>query len=363
MRKPIIISKKMKFLNQSIIMNLLDDLIIDSYSGRRTKRNGSRISEKSIKKYEFLKKILLEYSIKSKTEFKIFIVNNLTQLEKENANVYYKEFYSGFTNFLYDEKKYFDNFVGVNIKCLRTFFNYLELDRTISVGNYHKTFFVPKEDIPIIALSTQQLSYIINDSQFNLLLKEKNLSSVRDLFVFGCVVALRISDLLQLTSKNLFYQDKKYYLKVKSQKTKVHTSIKLPDFAVDIIKKQDPIQNTLFPPISLWWFNNGIKSMAKLIPNDFQLIKTRERRGKSIIIYKDEKTKTHYKLSDHLSSHTMRRTAITYMLSLGMPEHIVRKVSGHANNSPEFYRYVHTAQNIIDVETDKIFKKLIVPSK
>lgn len=363
MRKSITINKKIKFLSQSIVFNLMEDFINESYSGRRTKRNGARITVGTIKKYEFLRKLLFEYCNQNKTEFKIYIVSNLTQIEKENANGYYKEFYSSFTDFLYDEKKYFDNFVGVNIKCLRIFFNYLEQDRTISIGNYHKSFFVPKEDIPIIALSSEQLSYIINDQKFNVLLNKNNLTGIRDLFVFGCVVALRISDLLQLTSKNLVCQDKKYYIKVKSQKTKVQTSIKLPDFAVDIIKRQNPEQITIFPPISIWWFNKCLKSMAKLIPNDFELVKTREKRGKSITIYKDEETKTHYKLSDHLSSHTMRRTAITYMLSLGMPEHIVRKVSGHANNSPEFYRYVHTAQNIIDNETDKIFKQLVVPSR
>jgi intergrase/recombinase len=54
----------------------------------------------------------------------------------------------------------------------------------------------------------------------------------------------------------------------------------------------------------------------------------------------------------------MRKTAISTMLSLGMPEHIVRKISGHAANSKEFFRYVKMAQNVIDKEADKVFDQI-----
>lgn len=51
-----------------------------------------------------------------------------------------------------------------------------------------------------------------------------------------------------------------------------------------------------------------------------------------------------------MSSHIMRRTAVTTLLVLGMPEHLVRNVSGHSNNSGAFYRYVHHAQSYINHE-------------
>jgi intergrase/recombinase len=54
----------------------------------------------------------------------------------------------------------------------------------------------------------------------------------------------------------------------------------------------------------------------------------------------------------------MRRTAITNMLCLGMPEHLVRKISGHAANSKEFYRYVQLSQSFIDNETDQFFERV-----
>lgn len=54
----------------------------------------------------------------------------------------------------------------------------------------------------------------------------------------------------------------------------------------------------------------------------------------------------------------MCNTAILTNLALGMPEHIVRKISGHAANSKEFFRYVKMAQNVIDQEADKVFEQI-----
>jgi len=59
-----------------------------------------------------------------------------------------------------------------------------------------------------------------------------------------------------------------------------------------------------------------------------------------------------------MSSHMMRRTAITTLLILGMPEHLVRKISGHSHTSSSFNRYVHYAQAYIDREIDKVHRVL-----
>ena len=46
------------------------------------------------------------------------------------------------------------------------------------------------------------------------------------------------------------------------------------------------------------------------------------------------------------------------MLILGMPEHLVRKVSGHTAASRSFNRYVHYAQSYMDKEIQKVHDKL-----
>lgn len=358
MAKKINITRKDKFLDQALVLRLIDDFINDSYAGRRTKKNGTRISANTVRNYEYFRKNLVEFLEESKFELKIYVVNHLTQNEKEKANTYYKKFSRSFSSFLYDKKKFFDNYVGLIIKCMRSFFNYLEIERNISVGTYHRSFFVPKEEIPIIALNREQLNYMLYDEDFNKRVKENDLEKVKDTFIFGCTVALRVSDLLKLSRKNLLVMGDRYYIQVKSQKTNTHTSIKLPDYAVDIILKYKGKQTTLLPSISSAWFNTMLKRLAKLIPDDFEIVKTRERRGKQVLVFKDAAKRTHYKLSDHISTHTMRKTAITTMLCLGMPEHLVRKISGHAANSQEFFRYVQLSQSFIDDETDKVFEQL-----
>lgn len=81
--------------------------------------------------------------------------------------------------------------------------------------------------------------------------------------------------------------------------------------------------------------------------------KERTRNQKKVLL----KTKEgkNYRFCDLLSSHVMRKTAITTLLMSGMAEHLVRKISGHTANSAEFYRYVKYSQGFIDAETDRIF--------
>lgn len=54
----------------------------------------------------------------------------------------------------------------------------------------------------------------------------------------------------------------------------------------------------------------------------------------------------------------MRKTAITTMLCLGMSETLVRNISGHAQGSKEFYRYVAISQAYHDNEIEKMHAKL-----
>lgn len=356
----ILIRKKEKFLNQDQFYNLLNDFINDSISGIRLKKNGDRIGESTIKNYYYMSKVLKEFLTNSTFEFKLMFIEKISQTERERAQRYWGKFYNNFTAYLYNQLNFFDNYVGQIIKLLKSFLNYLANERCLPIGNFYRRFYVPKEEIQIIALNHHQLNYIIFDEQFNNNIKNKNLEKIKDVFVFGCTVALRVSDLMDLSKENLIIQDGKYYIKVVSQKTNTYTSIKLPSYCVDIIKKYEKKEHhNLLPKFGIVWFNEKLKDLGALLPDNFEIIKTRSKRGKQVIIYKDEKTKTHFKLSDHICTHTMRRTAITNMLRLGMPEHVVRKISGHSANSKEFFRYVKFIQSHIDEETDKFFDKLI----
>ena len=44
---------------------------------------------------------------------------------------------------------------------------------------------------------------------------------------------------------------------------------------------------------------------------------------------------------------------------LGMKEHVVKKISGHSDNSKSFYRYVNLILSYLDNEMDVFFDKLM----
>jgi site-specific recombinase XerD len=353
MKKP---KTKVKHLSTEDFLTLFKKLISDSCKGHRLQKNGKRIKMQSIDKYIYVHKLLYDFHTETGFEFKLFLVNRLTDMELKKAKLYYRQFYINFTQYLY-KRGNFDNYVGLVIKTLRTFFNYLLVEQQLQIGMFHKTFHVPHEEIPIVVLSPRQVNYLIHNTQ----LQEKlpaNLHVIKDIFVMGCTVGLRVSDLMNLKTYNLVRQDNGYYLKVRSQKTNTETSIKLPSYALAILKKYNTQKNNLLPSMSTWHFNQQIKKMATYISDDEPMIKVRLKNGKPTIIYKNEKKKIHYTMADHVTSHTMRRTAITTMLRLGVPEQVVRKISGHAANSKEFYKYVAFSQSYQDVETDKMFEKL-----
>ena len=101
--------------------------------------------------------------------------------------------------------------------------------------------------------------------------------------------------------------------------------------------------------------NLYIKKLLELGGLVQEVAVTRERRGIPIDVLKNNKT---FRFCDGASTHTMRRTAITTMLCLGMPEQLVRKISGHSPGTKDFFRYVEWAQVYLDQEADKVWSLL-----
>lgn len=350
------ITRNTKFLTSSQFFELYARFIKESSKGKRLKKDGSRIRLATIENYLYTQKLINDFIEKTGFELQVPVVSNLTNKEKENAKKYYKKFFKEFCDYLYFEKDFFDNYVGLLIKGLKTFYNYLNAELNISVGDFHKSFYIPSEEVPIVVLSPEQLNYLIHDQELNQKLPE-HLKQAKDIFVFGCTVALRFSDLISLTRENLHFYNGAYYLKVTSIKTDTHTTIKLPEYCIKILQKYEGRKH-LLPIKSISWLNICLKELGRHLNFEGSFIKQRTKRGVKYPVYKNKAKRQHYTLADHISSHTMRRTAITNMLRLGMPEQVVRKISGHSANSREFFRYVEFAQGYIDEHTDKMYEKM-----
>jgi integrase len=336
---------------------LFDTFLKETKNGKRVQKNDKRVRDSTIQPYIYLRKLLFDFSVEKGFPLHIYSILSLKKREIKAEKKYWILFYREFTDYLYYDLDCYDNYVGSNIKRLRTFFNYLNAEKDLNIGSFYKNFYAHSEEIEIVTLTSEQLHYLIYDKMFETNLPD-HLKRTKDMFVFGCTVALRVSDLFKLSKTNIEKFNGKHYLKVRSQKTNTLTRVSLPDYAIDIINKYPKNRKTIFPEISNARFNLNIKSLMELTSWTYECTKTRQKRGQPIVLYKNKQTKESFRFCDLITSHTMRRTAITTLLCEHLPENVVRKISGHTAGSKEFFRYVELSQQYMDTETDKAYERI-----
>jgi integrase len=316
-------------------------------------RNGKPISNSLLLNYKSVYKNLQSWQSATEKPITIPIVNGKSVREIRRVNRTWEIFYRAFTKHLHS-KQVMDNYIGLQIKILRTCCTWASKDKNLNLGNYREYLHIPTEEIPIITLSMEQLSLLLNKDFIGSI--HPSLQTTARLLVFGCCVGLRYSDLESLTSRNIENRDGAVYLAQRSKKTLTQTRIKLPTFALDILSSFKNKHPRLLPYPTKHQFNNNIKALGEAAGWTEEVGKTRMRGGRRIELQKTNGEL--YRFCDLLSSHVMRKTAITTLLINGMPEHLVRKISGHAANSSEFYRYVQYSQSYVDDHTEMVFNKI-----
>jgi integrase len=338
---------------------MYDQFIYDSKTGKRLQANGKKISDGTIKNYINTSRLLKNFSERHHFTLRLKKTNFLNQRELLREKNYWKKFYHRFTEYLYKTSGHFDNYVSSIIKNIKTFFSWLNKDQSLNVGEFYKKFHLRNENIPILVLLPEELNFFIYNKEFENSIS-LSLQKTKDLFVIGCTVALRFCDLLALQKSNIRIINETWYLSTRSKKTGAELIMRLPDYAIEILKKYFKLKNTkqILPKISNTNLNKNIKKLLEKAGFTNPLKKIREKRGQQKEILNDKSSSKAYRMCDLTSTHTMRRTAITTMLSLGVPEQVVRKISGHAPGSKEFYKYVFVSQNYMQLETDKMFEIL-----
>jgi integrase len=334
----------------------------DLAEGRKKQKSGIRIKKQSLRSYLHLSNLLQEFAQKTGQALRIRSLDRLNKRERNREHKYWKLFYEQFTNFLYRDKNCFDNYVASNIKLLRAFFNYLNNDLNLNVGQFHKHFYARQESLPVLVLTPERFDFLVSNEEFDRSLP-KWLKPFKDVFVFGCTVGLRYSDLVTLDRSNFELQGDIWYLVVRSKKTNTPTRLKLPPHAVDIVKKQHSKRKKIFPFSSLSNLNKRLRQISELAGWTEEVRKARSKGGIPVEVFRNREKGTRYRFCDLVSSHLMRKTAVTTLIRMGLAPDMVRKISGHAPNSPEFYRYVEYAQAFLDNETDKAFERFITPKK
>lgn len=348
-------------LKEYLLIPLFEEFIRRSVTGKRLKPDGKKFSPGTIDNYRYILLHLQRFEAAQKEPLRIRSLHKAGKAQLLSEKRYWKRFYNSFVSYLY-KQGCFDNYIGNTVKGLKTFFRYLEQDKMIQLQGMYKEFYVLREEVPIIVLLPEQLHFLIHDRGFHDALPE-SLHHCRDVFVFGCTVALRFSDLIDIRWSDLETVAGATYLVVRSKKTQAVTRIKLPVYCMEILdrcRRLAPRSRQIFRPVSLFWFNKQIRRIAELAGWTEIREKVRSRRGVEQMVA-SPRTRTAYRFCDLVSSHVMRRTAITTMLMHGVPETVVKKISGHAGNSKSFYRYVHLAQSYVDDSMDRHYRLLMSP--
>lgn len=270
---------------------------------------------------------------------------------------YWARFFHQFSGFLYKDKGYYDHYTSSVFKVLKTFFNYLQVEKGYVVGNYHKSFRIPLQQATPVVLQPWQLQFLICNKEFEDSLTT-SLKRARDIFIVGCTVALRFSDLMNLKRSNLVQTPGETSLILFTEKTGTEIRIPLPEYVLEIINRNKrKAGKYILPRLSSTNMNLQIKKLIKKAGWAHTLPKNISFRGKMQEI--KSKTGGSWKFYQHITAHTMRRTAITTLLMMGVPENIVRKISGHAPASKEFYKYVSIAQEYLNYEVKNAYEKLL----
>jgi integrase len=341
---------------QISFMQEFHKFIDDSFKGKRRNGNGKKIKAGTIEQYHTVGKYLARYENEHRCTLRILVSNSLSQKFYCKERAYWIKFKRKFELFLRNRFKCFDVFIAAVFKIIRTFFNYLRGEKGLRIALFNKVFNSPSYSYTPVIVDITRLKYLIGNESLRHELTATQIKCL-DIFITGCSVGLRFSDLINLKHTDIRQAGRNDYLELTTKKTDSTVIIPLPVAIVEIIHQQKKQKNNfIFSKISNTNFNLHIKTIMKKAGFTELRPKYRHKNGKLIEVR--TKYGESYRFYDHISSHSMRRIAITSLLTLGVPEQIVRRLSGHAPGSKEFFRYVALAQDYSNTEIVKAQAKL-----
>lgn len=174
--------------------------------------------------------------------------------------------------------------------------------------------------------------------------KRKAKERIRDMFVLGCLTALRYSDYSTLTKEN-FQGD---YLVKRTKKTNVDVKVPLHDYVKEIFAKYNGrIPNGL----CIQYVNKYLKLIMKEIGLTDLVTYSYTQGGKLVTA-----TREKWEL---ISSHTARRSAATNMYLTGrMKTFEIMKLTGHRTEQ-NFFRYIRLTSDDTarSISGDMFFRK------
>ncbi len=331
--------------------------ITASAKGKRTNAGGYHLHPKVVTHYHHVQKSIADFEATTQNPLAIQFVSASAAGKWQTQKRYWKRFLEDYQHYGRQTMQWSDNYIKLNITVIKSVFNFLAQAKGLPVGNFHKDFHLQSWQAPPLVIMPQRLQWLIANKAFRQSLAPC-LLKVLDTVIIGCTVGLRFKDLMALRPVHLETTPGCTYLITTTSKTATPVRIPLPAYADIIIKKYYRKTNKkLLPQLSNSQFNKQFKNLGKLAGWTEEVPKYRSMKGRKTEL-KNKAGKT-WKFYEHLAAHTMRRTAITTLLLLGVEEAVVRTISGHTPASKEFYRYVAFVQGYLDKQVKKAHQLLI----
>jgi len=303
-----------KILSKKYAHNFID--LKDVFLKNQTTSSGTKLKSGSIKKYESLI-----------THLNNFCKDKYINPDFTNVDI---PFLLKFKEYLTVDQDLSDNTSSKYLKMCKTYFGYFIKNGYLKPLDF-SDLKTPEKEGNIIVLELKQILHLQNKKIESLELQE-----ARDVFCFMCWTGQRYSDIEKIKREDIYTEkggQKVWDLIV--EKTGERIIIPIITYADKILEKfkNDPYP---LPRITNQRMNQYLKTIGR-IAEFHQTIKI-------IKYYNDNKQEFYEPLRQHLTTHVARKSYITNSLILGIPERIVREVSGHKDEK-SFRRYVNLAKS------------------
>jgi integrase len=294
----------------------------DSYFAKLNKENNYRPT--TITYYNNLKARLEEYG----TE----VLKHKLLLADFNS----KDSLINFCNFLGEKRGMNDNSISKRLNSLKAFLEDCTGESIYSYDPSVFTYKVKKYETGIVALSFEELQQLID-----LKIENPSWKKIMDVFICNCFMGLRISDLSRLSKANFSADDDGDY-KYMGENRKTGTSVSIPiiEIPLKILKNYD----FKLPSYTGQYFNRQLQKILE----HYKLFEDEVVVGRKVF---KQKTENKVLKRTIITSHTCRKTFITFCVMSLLPLNVIMKASGH--------KQLETMQAYIQKAGDKEqFKKL-----
>lgn len=248
---------------QLLLIPEFQKFIAATVSGKRLMSSGKKMRKGTIEQYGLTLKLLQQYELKIPEPLRVTLFYKSSKRLFSSEKLYWQRFLRNFKKYLYSDRHCYDNYVSNIFKTFKCFFNYLNKEKYLPVGEFHKQFKIPNQHPTPVVLTPAQLKFLITDTAFHNSLPTF-LQKIKDIIVFGCTVGLRYQDLMRITKNNLAYTNDGIHILLHTQKTNTAVQIPLPDYAVAIVEKyKKNAGKYVLPQLSNVNLNIHIKEIGK----------------------------------------------------------------------------------------------------